>query len=798
MKFTQISLFFFSAMLVTFLQGRAQQLLLIKGVVSDAETSEKLSGAAVYWEGRENEGVISDLKGEFWLEVEKLPVNLVVSFIGYEKKIIQLSNPSIGDPLEIQLQATAQSLAEVVIEGGREMSIVESVAMGKSKLDMGTLSNIPSLFGEVDVLRSLQLLPGIQNAGEGSTGLFVRGGSSDQNLVQLDGAPVYNPSHFFGFFSVFNPDAIEEVELYKGNIPATLGGRLSSVVDLKMKEGNTERLRGKGGIGTISSKLALDGPLFSENSSFMLSGRRTYADMFLKLSNNEDIKNNKLHFFDLGAKLTFRLSEDDKLSLSSYNGQDYLRAGDLFGFGWKNWINTVVWNKTLGEQAHLDLNGYYSRYSYLIHIMDEENGFKWNNLISEGGLRGVLGLRPLDNTLLEMGFHSRVYHFFPVDMEADPGSKVEPVNTHPKNALQNDVFISAEIDLNQRLKLETGLRWSLYHQVGRGVRYIYEQEPTDQPEGIVDTVYYDRLKSIKFYNGLEPRLALRYRISDHLSFKTAFNRNFQYLQVASNNSAGLPIDRWGLANHDLPPVRVDHFSAGLYKLLKEGTWEASIEGYYKDYKDIIDVRPGGDVLFTDNIEAQVLLGDAWAFGGEFHLKKKKGKTTGWLGYTYSRTFRKVQGISEGEAYNPRYDRPHDISLVLHHEFNERLSCNLTFVYATGQAVSFPIGAYHVDNQEIPLYGPKRNKDRFPDYHRADASVTIKSKDKGKNWRSSWNFSIYNLYGRKNPYSYQFIDIVNNDINYDSSSGEPVYSRRPGVIKTYLFSFLPSISYAFEF
>jgi len=798
MKFSFCSLVFFLLQLLCPIESIGQQVSLLQGMVKDSETSEILVGAAVYWQGEENTGVVSVEDGTFLIRIGNLPKDLAVSYIGYEKKIIKIDQSNFQNKLEILLQPTAQGLEEVVIEGEREASITESTDLGKSNLPISTLENIPSLFGEVDILRSLQLLPGIQTAGEGTTGLFVRGGSSDQNLIQLDGAPVYNPSHFFGFFSVFNPDALDGVELYKGNIPARFGGRLSSVVDVGMKEGNTEKVKGKGSIGTISSKLATEGPLFSNKSSFVVSGRRTYADLFLKLSNNDDISNNKLYFYDLAGKLMFRLSDSDKLTFSSYYGRDYLEVNGLFGFGWRNWLNSLVWKKTFNDKMYLDVNGYYSEYSYLIRIMDEENGFRWSNLLSEGGLKGLFAFRPHKALALEMGIHSKYFHFFPVDMKADPGSKVDPITTHPGNALQNDVFVSAEIDPLEKLKLELGMRMSFYAQIGQGAEYVYDQEPSNGEDAIVDTLYYGRFDLMKGYRGLEPRLALRYSITDDLSFKASFNRNYQYVQVASNNSAGLPIDRWVLASSYIHPIRGDHFSAGLYKTFDQRTWELSLEGYYKDYKNIIDVKQGGDVLFTDNIEAEVLTGDAWSYGAELLFKKKFGTTTGWFGYTYSRTFRQVPGISEGDPYNPRYDRPHDLSLVLHHEFSERLSGNLSFVYATGQAVSFPVGAYSMDNQEIPYYGPKRNEDRFPNYHRMDASITLKNKDKGKSWRGSWDFSVYNLYGRKNPFSYQFTDIINNNVKYDSSSGDPVYSRRPGVIMTYLFAFLPSVSYNFEF
>ncbi|GGF26584.1 collagen-binding protein [Echinicola rosea] len=776
--------------------GQATNVL--KGVVMDEESNETLVGATVYWQSSPTQGVTSDEEGGFELPVVTLPDTLVVMYLGYGKEKMPLGQDRLDEGLTVTLKPTAAGLEEVVVEGQLEEVITQSVDIGRNVVPIATLKSIPSLFGEVDVLRGLQLLPGIQTAGEGTTGLFVRGGSSDQNLIQLDGAPVYNPSHFFGFFSVFNPDALDEVDLYKGNIPATYGGRLSSVVEISMKEGRTDRIHGAGGIGNISSKITVDGPLFSEKSSFVVTGRRTYADLFLKLSNNEEINSNQLYFYDLGAKMTFRPSARDKVSISSYYGRDYLQAGDMFGFGWKNWVNSILWNKTFSERTFLDVNGYYSQYDYQIDVMDEDNGFSWSNLISEGGLRWFFTLTPSERAVFEVGAHSRYYHFSPVDMTTNPGSQITPITTQPGNAVQQDFFISGELDISSKLKVEGGLRWSIYAQIGKGAEYIYDESPAQDNAAIIDTVQYSRFRPMAFYQGKEPRIALRYKITDNLSFKSAYNRNFQYQQVASNSSAGLPIDRWTLASEYIQPIMSDQFSAGMYNDINDGKWEVSVEGYYKTYDHIIDVKQGADVLFTDHLETEVLDGRGWSYGTELLLKKNTGKTTGWLGYTYSRTYRQIEGISEGKAYNPRYDRPHDISLVLQHAFSERLTANMTFVYSTGQAVSFPVGTYSMDNQEMPLYDTRRNEDRFPDYHRMDVAVTWKNKDKEKKWRGSWNFSVYNVYGRKNPYSYQFKDIVNNDIHYESASGEPVYSRRPGVVMTYLFTFLPSISYNFEF
>ncbi|WP_245949423.1 TonB-dependent receptor [Echinicola strongylocentroti] len=564
----------------------------LQGVVLDKDSGETLVGASVYWKSAAAKGVTSDEVGEFELPVVSLPDTLVVKYLGYETVRIHIDHRHLDEVVNVSLNPTAAGLEEVVVEGQSEEVITQSVDMGRNIVPVATLKSIPSLFGEVDVLRGLQLLPGIQTAGEGTTGLFVRGGSSDQNLIQLDGAPVYNPSHFFGFFSVFNPDALDQVDLYKGNIPATFGGRLSSVVDISMKDGRTDRIHGSGGIGNISSKITVDGPLFSEKSSFVVTGRRTYADLFLKLSNNEEINSNQLYFYDLGAKMTFRPSDRDKIAISSYYGQDYLQAGDMFGFGWKNWVNSILWDKTFSEKTFLNVNGYYSQYDYQIDIMDDDNGFSWSNLISEGGLRWFFTLAPSDKAVFEVGAHSRYYHFSPVDMTTSPESQITPITTHPGNAVQQDFFVSGELDISPKLKVEGGLRWSMYAQIGKGAEYIYNEGPAQDNAAIIDTVYYDRLRPMAFYQGKEPRIALRYKITKDLSFKSAYNRNFQYLQVASNSSAGLPIDRWALANEYIHPIMADQYSAGVYKTVNEGDWEFSVEGYYKEYDRIIDVKQG--------------------------------------------------------------------------------------------------------------------------------------------------------------------------------------------------------------
>ncbi len=776
----------------------AQAQTTLKGQVLDVGNSEPLVGANVYWEGNTASGVITDLDGNFEITVGTLPGKLLISYVGYERSERLINSKDIEKPIRFFLKPEEMSLEEVIIQERRPDEQIKNLEMGKSTVPIETIKNIPALFGEVDLLRSLQLLPGVKSAGEGTTGLFVRGGSADQNLVQLDGAPVYNPSHFFGIFSVFNPDGLKSVDLYKGNMPATFGGRASSLIDVSLREGNNEQIHGEGGIGTISSRITLDGPLFGKNSTFIVSGRRTYADVFLKLSSDENLRNNKLNFHDLSGKFSFILGEKDKISISSYQGSDFLGLDEQFGLGWTNWVSAVNWSRVSSDDFFFDLQGYHSRYSYSVEFDDPDTGFEWRNKLSESGLKAIWTWLPNSDLQLNWGIHSQYYNFAPIDLEPAPGSAIESINTNPKNGLLNNFFLSANYAISPKLSTEAGLRWGLFNQVGKGVDYLYEGGVPGPEVEITDSLNYSTFEKMQFYQGLEPRIAFRYLINERFSIKTAYNRNFQYVQIASNSSAGLPIDRWILSGRYIEPVRSDQISVGLFHNFDDNRWELSVEGYYKDLENVIDLRNGAQVLFTDQVETELLAGKGWAYGTEFLLRKNTGKTTGWLGYTWSRTWRQIEGVSLNQAYNPRFDRPHDMTLVLNHEFSPAWSAGFTFVYTTGQAVSYPVGSYQVDFQSAPLYSELRNEDRFPDYHRMDISVTWKNADKGRKWRGSWNFSVYNLYGRKNPFAYEFRQIYNDDIRVSPSDDVEITSSRPGVVMTYLFTFLPSITYNFKF
>ncbi len=777
----------------------AQDKRILSGVILDVTNSEGLPGASIFWEGNVNSGVVTGLDGNFEIPALQLPARLIVSYVGFQKSSRQITEKDLEKHQRFFLSPEEMSLEEIIIQERRPDEQVRNLETGKATVPIQTIKNIPALFGEVDLLRSLQLLPGVQTAGEGTTGLFVRGGSADQNLVQLDGAPVYNASHFFGFFSVFNPDALANVDLYKGNMPASFGGRLSSLIDVSLREGTNKQIQGEGGIGSISSRLTLEGPLFSEKSTFIVSGRRTYADLFLKFANDEAIRNNKLNFYDLSGKFAFVIGEKDKVTLSSYQGSDFLGLDDQFGLGWSNWVSSLRWNRNISDEVFFDLETYHSRYNYRLDFTDPDNGFEWKNKLSETGVKAQWTVLKGDAFQTYWGVHSQYYQFAPIELNAAPGNTaLDPIVTNPKNGLLTNLFAGMTVEISPKLSTELGLRWGVFNQVGRGVDYLYDSESPSPESAILDSVRYDRFEPAQFYQGLEPRAAFRYLVNEQFSVKAAYNRNFQYVQIASNSSAGLPIDRWLLAGRYIPPIRADQVSFGLFHNFAENKWEFSVEGYYKDFRNVIDLRNGAQVLFSDQVETEILSGNGWAYGAEFLLRKNMGKTTGWLSYTASRTWRKIEGISEGRPYNPRFDRPHDISLVLNHEFSPTWSAGLTFIYTTGQAVSFPIGTYTVDNQSAPVYSKFRNEDRYPDYHRFDASVTWKNPDKGRKWRGSWNFGIYNLYGRKNPFAYEFREIYNDDIRFNAGSEGEVESSRPGIVMTYLFTFLPSITYNFQF
>ncbi len=776
----------------------AQEKYTVSGYVKDAANGEVLIGATIAVASL-GTGTTTNVYGFYSVTLPAGDYQLIYSYLGYQSNALAVSLHE-NKTLDIELNSADVELQEVVISDERPENNVQDVKMSREELKIEKVKSLPALFGEVDILKTIQLLPGIQTAGEGTTGLFVRGGSADQNLVLLDEATVYNPSHFLGFFSVFNPDAIKNLEIYKGGIPARYGGRLASILDIQMKEGNNKRLGISGGIGSISSRLTVEGPLKKNESSFILSGRRTYADLFLKLSSDEDISNNTLYFYDFNAKANYKFNDQNKLFISGYFGRDRFGVADQFGLNWGNATATVRWNHLFSERLFLNTSLIYSNFDYGFDIDTEVAAFTWNSNLKEYNLKLDFNFFPNPENTLDFGYQATLHKFEPAKIIPGEGTNFEQLLLDDKYALEQAVYIGNNQQINDRISLEYGLRYSLFQQIGPGIVYEYEPGTPYSDETITNTVEFESLENIKFYHGLEPRLGARYLLTSNSSIKASYNRMRQYLQIASNATAGLPIDRWIPADRYVKPLIGDQVALGYFRNLNQNMIEASVELYYKWMDHIIDFKSGSDILLNNNIETEISEGKGWAYGAEFMLKKNTGRATGWISYTLSRTRRQVEDINGGLPYNARHDRTHDLALVGSYQVSPRLSISGNWVYSTGTAVSFPAGRYQLNGQSIPYYDPlKRNAYRMPDYHRMDLSVILDGKNKKKKrWQSNWSFSVYNVYARKNAFSITFDEVTNNDPGFDPDEDGPVITKGPAAIKTYLFSIIPAVTYNFKF
>lgn len=779
--------------------GVAQEKYTISGYITDAATGEELIGATVGVEELSGTGTATNIYGFYSLTLPPGNYTLHYTYLGYNSQQIQIElNRDLRH--NISLSSGEVQLEEVVISGEKPDDNVKEIRMSKEVLKIESIKSMPALFGEVDIFKSVQMLPGVLSAGEGTSGLFVRGGSADQNLILLDESTVYNASHFMGFFSVFNPDAVKNVSLYKGGIPARYGGRISSILDIQMKEGNNKRFGMSGGLGSISSRLTLEGPIVKDKSSYMISGRRTYADLFLKLSPDDNVNSNTLYFYDLNAKANYKFNNKNRIYISGYLGRDVFKFDDTFGLNWGNATGTLRWNHLFNERLFLNTTLLFSNFDYGFDIDDGVTSFTWDSRLQEyqAKLDFNYYLNP-DNTL-SFGSNSSLHYFSPAHIEPGDNSVFTTFSLDNKYAFEQAFYIGNNQKINEKLSFRYGLRYSMFHNIGPGRKFIYADGLPRTDDTIIDSVAYGKLDPIKFYHGLEPRASVRYLLNEKSSVKASYNRMRQYLQIASNATAGLPIDRWIPADSYIKPLIGDQVALGYFRNFDDNRFETSVEVYYKWMDNLIDFKPQAEILLNNNLETEVFEGRGWAYGAEFSVKKNIGKTTGWFSYTVSKTKRKIPGINGGRAYNAKYDRTHDISLVVSHQLSSRLTLAANWVYTTGAAVSFPEGKYTVDGQTIPYYNDRtRNAYRMPDYHRLDLSATLEGKNKkNKRWQGSWSFSIYNAYARKNAFSIAFREVVNGDPSYDADEDGPEVTSEQSAVKMYLFSIIPSVTYNFKF
>ena len=618
-------------------------------------------------------------------------------------------------------------------------------------------------------------MPGISPVGEGNSGFFVRGGNPDQNLILLDDAPVFNPSHLLGFFSVFNSDAISDVQLYKGGVPARYGGRASSVMDIRMKEGNMKDYNFSGGLGLISSRIMAEGPLSKDQSSFMISGRRTYADLFLPLSNDEKVKNNKLYFYDLNIKTNLIINTRNRIFLSGYFGRDVLQAND-FGFNWGNKAGSLRWNHQFSPSLFTNTTMVINDYNYKTEG-DIDGKFSLQAGIKDFSLKQDYALSLFNHLNFLFGFNSVLHHFKPGEVVSN-SRNIKNFSIPEKVGWENAIYAFSEFQPTEKLKIGAGLRLSTFSRIGSGTENTYNSAGS-----IVSSQTFASGKIYRNYAALEPRFNLTWLISDESSVKAGYNRMCQYIHLLSNSSAGTPVDYWLPTSNNIKPQLISQISAGYFRAFNPTGVDISIEGYYKDMKNQIDYRNNADVFLNENAEAELLFGKGRSYGLEFLCKKDEGIFTGWISYTLSRTEKQFDEINNGSWYPARQDRTHDIAIVANVKASKRVTLSATWVYYTGNAITFPSGKYIMDGNIINYY-TSRNGYRMPSYHRLDVGVTILLKERRK-YQSELNFGLFNAYGRKNAYS----------ILFRTNEDNPTQTE---AVKLYLFSVIPSITWNFKF
>lgn len=748
----------------------------LKGRVKDAANGEDLIGAAVVVEGVSGKGAITNTYGFYSLTLPKGTYKISVQYIGYQS-VLQDVVLDKDVSLDIEIREESESLAEVVVSAEAANANVTKTEMSVAKISPKDVETVPVLFGEKDIIKMVQLLPGVKTSGEGGSGFSVRGGGLDQNLILLDEAPVYNASHLLGFFSVFNSDAIKDVTLYKGGMPAEYGGRASSVMDVIMKDGNAKRFGASGGIGLISSKLTLEAPIVKDKGSFVISGRRTYADVFLKLSNNEDLQNTTLYFYDLNMKANYQITDKDRVYLSGYFGRDRFGFDDEFGFSWGNATGTVRWNHIFNDRLFGNTSLIYSDYDYDFDIGVDEEKFRLESGIKDWNLKQDFSYFLNANNTIKFGGNVIRHNFVPGQISTGAESSFAADDIDEQYAVEGALYLQNEQKVGQRWSFIYGLRYSLFDYMGSGTAY-----ELDDQGAVISTQTYEDWESIQFYNGLEPRASAKYLLNEVSSVKVAYNRNYQYLHLLSNSTSGSPTDRWVPSSNNVKPQIADQVAAGYFRNFKDNMFEFSAEVYYKDMQNLIDYKTGADLVFNGSIETELVYGSGKAYGLELLLKKQQGKFTGWFSYTLSRSLRKFDDIDNGKVFPSRQDRIHDLSVTGIYAFHPKWTFSANFVFYTGDAITFPSGRYQMAGKEVPYY-TERNGYRFPNYHRLDLGLTWTVK-KTEKFESSWNLSVYNAYGRENPY------IINFEENEDTGNVEAVQFA--------LFKAIPSISYNFRF
>ena len=761
----------------------AQQKGQVTGVIKDAETNETLIGVSIY-EERLQLGTTTDEEGRYTLDLPLGDHRLRISYVGYttiEKRVNIGSKPTT---LNVKLYTESERLSEVEVTSERKDRNVTAMAMSVQTLDMITIKKIPALMGEVDVIKSITLLPGVVSASEGSSGYSVRGGATDHNLILLDGAPIYNASHFLGFFSVFNNDVVKDATLYKGDIPANFGGRLSSVLDVTVKDEMPKRFGMQGGVGLVTSHLMLETPLFDHKTSVLLAGRRTYAGLVLPFL-GEDLNKSRINFYDVNAKVTQSLGKNDRLFLSFYNGHDEFNMQQMIGLGYGNSSATLRWSHIFSDRLTSNLSLIGSRYRYNIDLNYSPYDFSIKAGTDAASLNYDFYMHWNERHTSKFGLTTGIQSYLQGEVDDRGGAlsqylQIDQSKSVARKALEHAVYFTHDYTPTPRLTFRAGLRLSCFQNIGAEDFYVVDPDSYI----ITDTVHYDRGEVFNNEINPEPRVAAMYQLDEHSSIKASYSRTVQYAQVASSATGGLPFDVWFPVSPNVKPQKCDQFALGYFRNFMNDGLETSVEVYYKNMKNVIDFKDNAITYGYLLLDGELRTGKGRSYGVEFLVRKNVGKFTGWVSYTYSRTFRTIREISHGQEYRSPYDRPHNFVVVANYDVTKRISLAANWIYNTGQPVTFPSGQYTINGLTYAVYNGYRNQSRYPDYHRLDLSFTCKlGKLENRRWQHEINVSVYNAYARHNTWA----------ITFDQGPNGSIVTKN-----MYLFSAVPSITYNFKY
>ncbi len=758
----------------------------ISGHIKDKKSGEALIGATCYFPDIKK-GITSNEYGYYSITVPAGYYKISFSYIGYETQNITL-DLSKNKVLEISLADNSKQLDAVTVIGTRKDHNIESTDMSMEKLPVKLVKKLPSFMGEVDILKTITLLPGIQSGGEGSSGLYVRGGGPDENLLLLDEAPVYNASHLLGFFSVFNSDAIKDIQVYKGGIPAEYGGKASSVIDIRMKDGNSQHLSGQAGIGNISSRLTLEGPIIKDKWSFIVSGRRTYADVVGRMIGIEELKNNQLYFYDLNLKTNIEFSHKDRVYISAYTGDDYFKLGESLYMRWGNITGTARWNHIFNGKLFSNTSLIFSKYDYSLGVpSNSADQFDWNSRIEDYNFKQDFSWFLNTNNKIDFGLNIIKHHFEPGNINTNESSFFESLKLTNYNAVSSSGYVSNEQIFGSLFTVKYGLRVSVFQQIGSGKVREYENPASPNSDEVLSETSYSSGEKIgsPFIN-LEPRISAKLSVSETSSIKTSYNRMAQNLHLISNTNSPTPLDIWLPSNKYIKPLIVNQLAVGYFQNLYNNTFETSVEVYYKDMQNVLDYKDGAELFLNEDLETELLTGTGYSYGLELMLKKQQGIVTGWASYTLAKSMREIPGINNGNPYPSTYDRTHDLSLVLNYDINKKFSLSASWVFSTGNPVTYPVAKYNVQGNTL-FYYSERNSNRIPDYHRLDLSFNYNfKKNEYRKVKQSLNVSFYNVYARRNAYSIYFRP------NEDDSA--IIEATRLSIVGT----IIPSITYNVNF